>query len=114
MVEVVRAEWSLLPVLLVLGPLAAAAFVYPLGRWRESVRNAFVVGVTAATALGAVALIPLVAEHHRLYAEIPLLFGRITFAVDSFSMLFAIFTACVWLASTFYSLDYLCLLYTSD
>ncbi len=105
--EAVRAEWSLLPVLLVLGPLAAAAFVYPLGRWREPVRNAFVVVVTAATALGAVALIPLIAEHQRLYAEIPLLFGRITFAVDSFSMLFAIFTACVWLASTFYSLDYL-------
>jgi formate hydrogenlyase subunit 3/multisubunit Na+/H+ antiporter MnhD subunit len=107
MVEAVNAQWSSLPVLLVLGPLVAAALVYPLGRWRKGVRNCFVVLVSAATLLGATALIPLVAEHHRLHAELPLLLGRITFTVDSFSMLFAIFTAGVWLASTLYSLDYL-------
>jgi formate hydrogenlyase subunit 3/multisubunit Na+/H+ antiporter MnhD subunit len=105
--EAAHAEANLLPVLLVLGPLAGAALARPLGRWREAARDAYVLIVTVATMLGAVALIPLVAERHRLSAQVPLLLGRLTFTIDPFAMLFAVFTTVVWIASTLYSLDYL-------
>jgi formate hydrogenlyase subunit 3/multisubunit Na+/H+ antiporter MnhD subunit len=98
---------SPLPAAIVLLPLAAAALVHPLGKRWPGVRNAYVVVVMALTLLGATALIPLVAEHHRIQSVIPALLGELTFTVDSFSMLFAIFTSFVWLAATVHSLDYL-------
>jgi formate hydrogenlyase subunit 3/multisubunit Na+/H+ antiporter MnhD subunit len=96
-----------LPALLVLWPLISAAFVYPLGRWRESVRDAFVVLASGVTLLGAVALIPLISTHHKIAADIPALLGRLHFVVDPYSMLFALFSAFVWFCATLYSLDYL-------
>ena len=98
---------SPLPALLVLVPLVGAALVYPLGRRWPSVRNTLVVAVAALTLLGATALIPLIAEHQVIETVVPGLLGQLTFKVDSFSMLFALFTSFVWLASTLYSLDYL-------
>jgi len=98
---------SPLPALLVFGPLAAAAFVRPIGKRWPGVRNAYVVTVTALALLGAAGLIPLVAEHHRIQSVVPALLGELTFTVDSFSMLFALFTTFVWLAATIHSLDYL-------
>jgi len=98
---------SPLPALLVAWPLACALLVYPLGRVRESVRNGFVAFVTATTLLGAVALVPLIAEYRVIGTRVPMLLGDIVFAVDSFSMLFAIFSAFVWFAATLYSFDYM-------
>ncbi len=63
--------------------------------------------VTALTLLGAAGLIPLIAEHHRIQSVVPALIGELTFTVDSFSMLFALFTSFVWFAATLHSLDYL-------
>ena len=82
-----------------------ALLVYPLGRWRESVRNGFVAVVTAVTFLGALALIPLIASEHVIGTRVPLMLGEIVFAVDSYGMLFALFTAFLWFAATLYSLD---------
>lgn len=96
-----------LPALLVLWPLVCAAFVTPLGRWRESVRNAFVVFVTGVTLVGAIALLPLVAAEHKIAADVPALLGTLHFVVDPYSMLFALFSAFVWFCATLYSLDYL-------
>ena len=96
-----------LPALLVAWPLVCALLVYPLGRWRESVRNGFMALVTATTLLGAVALVPLVAEEHVIGTRVPMLLGDLVFAVDSYAMLFAIFSAFLWFAATLYSLDYL-------
>lgn len=98
---------SALPAALVLGPLVAAALVRPLGKRWPGVRNAYVVAITALTLLGAAALIPLIAEHHRVQSVVPALLGELTFTVDSFSMLFALFTSFVWFAATLHSLDYL-------
>lgn len=98
---------SPLPAAIVLLPLAAAILVRPLGRRWPGVRSAYVVVVMALTLLGATALIPLVAEHQRIQTVVPALLGELTFTVDSFSMLFAIFTSFVWLAATIHSLDYL-------
>ena len=105
--QVAHLASSPLPAAIVLLPLAAAALVRPLGKRWPGVRNAYVVVVMALTLLGATALIPLVAEHHRIQSVIPALLGELTFTVDSFSMLFAIFTSFVWLAATVHSLDYL-------
>jgi formate hydrogenlyase subunit 3/multisubunit Na+/H+ antiporter MnhD subunit len=105
--EVAHVTPSPLPVLLVLVPLLGAALVYPLGRRWPKVRDAWVVVIASLTLLGTTGLIPLVTEHHRIESALRMLVGTLTFTVDSFSMLFALFTAFVWLASTIYSLDYL-------
>ena len=63
--------------------------------------------VTATTLLGAAALVPLVASEHVIGTRVPMLLGELVFAVDSYAMLFAIFTAFLWFAATLYSLDYL-------
>jgi formate hydrogenlyase subunit 3/multisubunit Na+/H+ antiporter MnhD subunit len=63
--------------------------------------------VAAATFAGAAALVPLVAEHHEIGCRIPLMLGSIVFEVDSFGMLFALFTSFVWLASTVYATGYM-------
>lgn len=105
--EVAHIVSSPLPATLVLGPLVAAALVRPIGKRWPSVRNAYMVVVTALTLLGATGLIPLIAEHHRIQSVVPALLGELTFTVDSFSMLFAIFTSFVWFAATLHSLDYL-------
>ncbi len=98
---------EVLPALLVAWPLACAALVAPLGRWREGTRDLFVVAATGVTLLGAAALVPLVASEHTIGVEVPLMIGRITFVVDSFGMLFALFTAFVWFAATLYAVDYM-------
>ncbi|MDZ4167460.1 MAG: complex I subunit 5 family protein [Coriobacteriia bacterium] len=105
--EVAHVTASPLPVLLVLVPLLGAALVYPLGRRWPKVRDAWVVVIAALTLLGATGLIPLIAEHHRVESVVHMLIGTLSFSVDSFSMLFAVFTSFIWLASTLYSLDYL-------
>ena len=107
MVESVQIAASPLPALIVLVPLVGAALVYPLGRRWPAARNTMVVAVTALTFLGAVGLVPLIAENQRIQTVIPGPIGQHTFTVDSFSMLFALFTSFVWLTSTIYSLDYL-------
>jgi len=99
--------YSALPAALALVPIAASLLARPLGRRSESLRDWYAVAVTAITFLGAVALIPLVAEHHVIGCEIPLMIGRITFEVDSFGMFFAIFTSFVWMASTVYAGSYM-------
>ncbi|MDZ4180844.1 MAG: complex I subunit 5 family protein [Coriobacteriia bacterium] len=96
-----------LPALLVLWPLVCAVLVRPLGRWREDVRDGFMLFATGVTLLGAAALIPLIAEEHRIAADIPALLGMLHFVVDPFGMLFALFTTFVWFAATLHSLDYL-------
>jgi formate hydrogenlyase subunit 3/multisubunit Na+/H+ antiporter MnhD subunit len=105
--EVAHIVSSPLPAALVFGPLLAAALVYPIGKRWPGVRNIYMVVVTALTLLGAVGLIPLIAEHHRIESVVPALIGELTFTVDSFSMLFALFTSFVWFAATVHSLDYL-------
>ncbi len=103
----VQAVPNPLPALLVAWPLACALLVYPLGRVRESVRNGFVAFVTATTLLGAVALVPLVAANRVIGTRVPLMLGDLVFAVDSYGMLFAVFSAFVWFAATLYSLQYM-------
>ncbi|MDZ4655154.1 MAG: complex I subunit 5 family protein [Coriobacteriia bacterium] len=98
---------SALPALIVLVPLASALLVRPLGKWNESVRNIYVAVVTGVTLLMTAGLVPLIAEHHKITYSIPALIGELSFTVDSFSMLFALFSAFVWFCSTLYSLDYL-------
>ncbi|MBN2404855.1 MAG: NADH dehydrogenase [Coriobacteriia bacterium] len=96
-----------LPALIVAVPLLSAALVRPLGKWNESVRNVFVTVVTGITLLMTAGLIPLIAEHHKITYSVPAIIGELTFTVDSFNMLFALFSAFVWFCSTLYSLDYL-------
>jgi multicomponent Na+:H+ antiporter subunit D len=48
-----------------------------------------------------------VSEAHRIGCEIPAMLGTLTFTVDPFGLLFALFTTFVWFCSTLYSLDYL-------
>ncbi len=64
--------------------------------------------VTGVTLLGAAALVPLVGADRIVSApRIPLMLGELVFAVDSYAMLFALFTTLLWFAATLYSLDYL-------
>lgn len=106
-VETVTTAYSALPGLLVAVPLVSALLVRPLGKRWPSARNALMVGTTAATLLGAVAMIGPVSEAHRIGCEIPAMLGTLTFTVDPFGLLFALFTTFVWFCSTLYSLDYL-------
>ena len=96
-----------LPLLLVLWPLACAALVYPLGRWRASVRNGFVLFATGVTVLGAAALIPVIGAEHKISADLPVLVGHLHFLVDPYGMLFALFTSFVWFCATLHALDYM-------
>jgi formate hydrogenlyase subunit 3/multisubunit Na+/H+ antiporter MnhD subunit len=96
-----------LPALIVLLPLFAALLVRPLGKRSEGIRNVYVTVVTGVTLLMTAGLIPLIAEHHKITYSIPAIIGELSFTVDSFSMLFALFSAFVWFCSTLYSLDYL-------
>lgn len=96
-----------LPALLALTPIVAAAAVYPLGRWKPAVRDAYVLLVTGLTLLGAAALIPLINQYHTIAASVPALLGTLNFTVDPYGMLFAVFTSFVWFCATLYSLDYL-------
>ncbi|MCL4078658.1 complex I subunit 5 family protein [Coriobacteriia bacterium Es71-Z0120] len=99
---------SVLPVAAVALPLVAAVLVPLLGRVRAALRNAFVVAAVGADLLLVAALVPQVAEHHRVTAAVlPAFMGGLCFTVDSFSLLFALFSALVWFASTLYALDYL-------
>ncbi|MCE5203763.1 MAG: complex I subunit 5 family protein, partial [Actinomycetia bacterium] len=102
-----EAYYSALPALIVATPLVAAALVKAIAHIGGSWRNAFVVVVSGVTLLETTSLVPLIAEHHRVTCEVPLMLGRLDFTVDAFSMLFALFSAFVWFASTLYSLDYL-------
>ncbi|PKN50059.1 MAG: hypothetical protein CVU63_00370, partial [Deltaproteobacteria bacterium HGW-Deltaproteobacteria-20] len=106
-VETVHAAYSALPALLVLVPLLAALLVRPFGKRWPSVRNAFVVGTSGLVLLGSLAMIGPVGASHRIECEIPAMLGTLRFTVDSFGLLFAIFTSFVWFCSTLYSLDYL-------
>jgi formate hydrogenlyase subunit 3/multisubunit Na+/H+ antiporter MnhD subunit len=106
-VEEAHLAYSALPAWLVLVPLAGALLVPVIGRHSEKLRDWFSVFVAGATFAGAAALVPLIGEHHEIGCEIPLLLGRVTFRVDSFAMLFALFTSFVWLASTLYATGYM-------
>jgi hydrogenase-4 component B len=105
--EGVHVAYSAIPAVITLAPIAAAALVRPIGKRSESARNAYVVLVTALTLIGAVALIPVVGASHWVGCTVPLMLGGLVFTVDSFGMLFALFTGLLWFCSTLYSLDYL-------
>ncbi len=109
--ELIAEEWhvaySVLPAALVAVPLVGAVLVLATGKRWPHLRNAIVAGVAGAALLLAVAMIGPVSAEHRIGCEVPALLGRITFTVDAFGLLFALFTAFVWFASTLYSLDYL-------
>lgn len=98
---------NVLPALIVAVPLFGAALVRPIAKRSESIRNAYVVIVTGITLLLTAGLVPLIAEHHKITYSVPAIIGELRFTVDSFSMLFALFSAFVWFCSTLYSLDYL-------
>ncbi len=106
-VEAAVTAYSALPALLVAVPLVAAALVRPLGKRWPGARNALVLGATALVLLGALGMIGPVAHSHRIGCEVPALLGTLRFTVDSFGLLFALFTSFVWFCSTLYSLDYL-------
>ena len=98
---------SYLPIMLVAGPLLGAALVPWLGRRSESARNAWMVAVTALTLLGAIVLLAGVMAGDRIHAELPMLLGRLEFAVDHVGALFALFSAFVWFCATLFSLEYM-------
>jgi len=93
--------------MLVAGPLLAAVLVPRLGRRSESARNAWMVAVTGLSLLGAMALLARVITGQRVHAELPLLLGRLEFAVDHVGALFALFSAFVWFCATLFSLEYM-------
>lgn len=105
--EGIKVAYSALPALLVILPLVGAVLVVVLGKRWPKVRNALVVGVTGLALLGAAAMIGPVAQHHRIGSQVPGLLGKLDFTVDSFGLLFALFTTFVWFCSTLYSLDYM-------
>ncbi len=107
MEDAAHIAYSPLPALLVLWPLACALLVRPLGRWREDARNAFLLFATGVTVLGSAALVPLIGAEHRIGCTIPAVLGTLNFTVDSYGMLFALFTSFVWFCATLYSLDYM-------
>jgi hydrogenase-4 component B len=98
---------SVLPALLVLSPLLAAALVRPIGRRSERLRNILIATVTGGTLLGTAALLRMVAQHGRIVADGMTLPDGIGLAADGFSALFALFSAFVWFCATLYSFDYL-------
>jgi formate hydrogenlyase subunit 3/multisubunit Na+/H+ antiporter MnhD subunit len=92
---------------LVFWPLVAALAVPWLGRRSERLRDGWLMLVTGSSLLGAVALAARVLAAGRLEAGLPLLVGRLEFAADPFSALFALFSAFVWFCATLYSLAYM-------
>lgn len=102
-----HAAYSPIPALAALVPILAALLVYPLGTRSEKARDWFAVTVAAVTFLGAVWLIPLVSHSHVVACDVSVLMATLTFRVDSFGMLFGLFTAFVWMLSTLYAGDYM-------
>ena len=92
---------------LVFGPFLAALAVPWLGRRSERWRDGWVMLVTTASVAGAARLAALVAAGARLEAGLPLLVGRLEFAADHFSALFALFCSFLWCCATLYSLAYM-------
>ncbi len=92
---------------LVFGPLLAALLVPWLGRRSERLRDGWVMLVTGTSLLGTILLAMRVVAAGRLEAGVPLLVGRLEFAADHFSALFALFSAFVWCCATLYSLAYM-------
>jgi len=101
------ATQGVLPLLLVSGPLLAAAVVPLLGRRSSRLLDAWLAVATGVALLGAVALLRQVLALGRVAADLPLLLGRLDFAVDPFAAVFALFGAFLWFCATLYSFDYL-------
>jgi formate hydrogenlyase subunit 3/multisubunit Na+/H+ antiporter MnhD subunit len=101
------ATQGVLPLLLVSGPLLAAAVVPLLGRRSSRLLDAWLAVVTGVALLGAAALLRQVLALGRVAADLPLLLGRLDFAVDPFAAVFALFGAFLWFCATLYSFDYL-------
>lgn len=93
--------------LLVFWPFLAALAVPWLGRRSEQLRDGWVLLATWAGLVGAVVLASRVLAAGRLGAGVPLLAGRLEFAADHFSALFALFSAFVWSCATLYSIAYM-------
>ena len=105
--ESMPVAYNVLPALLVIAPLVGALLVVLLGkRWPKS-RDVLVVGVTGLALLGAVAMIGPVGSEHRIGCQLPGMLGTLSFTVDAFGLLFALFTTFVWFCATLYSLDYM-------
>jgi formate hydrogenlyase subunit 3/multisubunit Na+/H+ antiporter MnhD subunit len=92
---------------LVFWPLLGALAVPWLGRRSERLRDGWVMLVTGASLLGTIVLAIRVVAAGRLEAGLPLLVGRLEFAADHFSALFALFSAFVWFCATLYALAYM-------
>ncbi len=107
MEEFAHAGFSPIPALMVLVPLVGALLMRPLGKRSELARDVAAVAVSGSVVALAAALVPLVEEYHRVTCYLPGLLGRMHFTVDSFGMLFALFTSFVWFCSTLYSTGYM-------
>ena len=84
---VIQTLHSLLPTLLVLLPLLAAALVRPVGRRSERLRNTLVATATGGTLLGAAALLWMVSRYGPIVADGTTLAGGIGLAADAFGAL---------------------------
>ncbi len=103
----VHSTQSAVPVLLVLGPLLAAAAVPWLGGRSTRLADAWTALIAGLALCGAAALLRKVLLQGWATAELPLLLGRLDFAVDAFGAVFALFGAFVWVCATIYSFGYL-------
>ena len=99
------------PLLLVLVPLAAAAYVLvtplvPALRSSERGRHALVFATTLVTLLGLLALVPAVLAHTYVEASVPALLGELRFRLDAVGALLALLAAFVWCCSTLHASAY--------
>ena len=95
-----------LTLVLVFGPMAAAALLPWLDRHAPRARDVWAMAVTAATLAGVLALLPAAVVAPAPAAALPLLLGNLRFAADAFGLLFAVFSALVWFCATLYARSY--------
>ncbi len=99
---------SILPLLLVLVPVAGSFVVYGLGlRYGEVCRNLLAVGISLFCFLGAVYLFYLVQHGDVVYRVLSFLDFGLHFRVDVLGALFALLSSFIWFLATVFSWTYM-------
>jgi len=99
---------SILPLLLVLVPVAGSFLVYGLGRrFGEIFRNLLAVGISLFCFLGAVYLFYLVQQGDVVYRVVTFLDFGLHFRVDVLGALFTLLSSFIWFLATVFSWTYM-------
>ncbi len=99
---------SVLPLLIVLIPIIGSLFIGLAGLKSDLMRNTLAVVIAAAVFVLSLILFITVAKGYTVFYDLPSLAGvAMSFRIDFFGSVFALFTALIWLLATLASIPYM-------